>query len=155
MTSPPEGSKPWPDYDFEITIRPPGMQGSTPRKALEDFLSTLPGVGRNGPEGFVLDSPPGRWMEITPETRRWEGFIGTRVDSIDHTVNCVRLFFPGNKRGPEMERDYWRTAFAIADHLGWDAWDDTYSNCFLSPEMVERQLREHAGKSVKPWWKLW
>ena len=158
MSSTKPAAKPWPNYDFEITVRPPGLQGSTPRKALEDFLSTLPGVRRHGPEGFVLDSPISLWMEITPETRRWDGFIGTRVDAVDNTVNCVRLFFPGTRRGPEIERAYWRTAFAIADHLGWDAWDDTYSNCFLSPEMVERQLREYAGetgKPGKPWWKLW
>ena len=43
---------------------------------------------------------------------------GVRTESTDGTVNCVYLFFPGTARGPEIDRDYWRAAFTIAEHLG-------------------------------------
>ena len=155
MSSGGETEGKWPDYDFEITLRPPGLQGSLPRTAVEEAIAKVPGVRRNGPDAFVLDAPLGRWMEITPETRTWNGFIGTRVDAYDNTVNCVRLYFPGNRRSPQLDRDYWRAAFAMAEPLGWDVWDDTYSNCWLSPEMVEQQLLGHEGKPPKPWWKFW
>ena len=144
----------WPDYDFDITLRADDtFEGSTSRAALEEFLARLPGVGRHGAKGFVLDSPMGRWMEITPEVRRWDGLCGERVADDGDRVNCVHLFFPGTRRGPDIERDYWMTAFAIAEHLGWIVFDDTDSGSTVSRETLERWWP--SKPAPKPWWKVW
>ena len=145
----------WPTDDFDITLRPdPTFEGSTDRASLEHFLSNLRGVGRNGEKGFVLDTPAGRWMEITPQTRRWDGVMGEVVSNEGANVNCVHLFFPGTHRGPELERDYWHMAFRIAEHLGWLVFDDTDSGSTVSRETLEFWYPSQPI-APKPWWKLW
>ncbi len=141
------------DYDFEMSIRPNGASTrAVDREALEAFLASLAGVRRHEARGFVLDSPLGRWMEITPQWRTADGLLltGSADDSV--RVNYIHLHFPAKARGPTIDRDYMRAAFAIADHLGWRVHDDTDSDDWVSKEMLEAS---RPATPKKPWWKLW
>lgn len=141
------------DYDFEMTIRPDEeFSRSVNRKLVESFIEKLPGVRRNGDGAFALDLPPGRWMDIVVESRRWDGKAGERLET-EELVNCVYLRIPASVRGPEKERDYFVLAFAIAEHLGWLLYDDTDSGCCLGKGWLEKTFP--VKQVPKPWWKVW
>ena len=62
------------NMSYDLTIKPDETYSRfTPRGPLEEFITKLPGVKRNGETGFVLDDRPRRWMEIDLEVVSAEG----------------------------------------------------------------------------------
>src|SRR5262245_52382968 len=115
------------------------------RAELRNFLSTLPGVQPNGEQCFVLSRGDELWMEIDPELVTEEG--DTRDDDLgSSTVNCIRLHIPYAELGKQPESDYYPTARAIAEHLGWVAMDEQ-TGAPLAPATSQA--------SSKPWWRFW
>ena len=140
------------DYDFDLSIRPFGDRPqSVEREELDAYLSSLPRVRRHEVIGFVLDRPPGRWMEIRPQWRSPEGVEKAAPHGSDR-VNYIHLHFPAHARGPERDAEYVRLAFEIAEHLGWWVHDDTDSDDWVSPDLLEAWWPKHRRK---PWWKFW
>ena len=92
----------------------------------------------------------GHWMTIAPQMRRRDGKVGEPMAAAGDAVNCVCLVMAGTARSAQKDREYFRTAFAIADHLGWAVHDDTDSGAWVTREWA---LAE--DPPPKPWWRLW
>ncbi len=111
---------------YDLTIRSDeNFSGSYLFTNLAAFISTLPHTESNGDKGFALNDPPDRWMEINAEFRIFgddeRDFDGdpNRTD-----FNCVSVCIPYGSLGRQPERDYFPTAFAIAEHIGWPVYDE-------------------------------
>ena len=92
---------------------------------LAAFVATLPDVEPNGDRGFALNDPPNRWMEIYLEFRVFNDDERDFDDDPTRTnFNWVSVCIPYGHIGRQPERDYFPTAFAIAEHLGWPVYDE-------------------------------
>jgi hypothetical protein len=110
---------------YDLTIKPDETYSRfTPRGPLEDFITKLPGVKRNGETGFVLDDRPRRWMEIDLEVVSVEGDLLEADGRGGADINCIRLHIPYKYLGDSMDRDYLTTASALSNHLGWMLYDE-------------------------------
>jgi hypothetical protein len=110
---------------YDLTIRPDEkFSRSVPREPLSAFISQLPSITRAARPQFVLEEKPKRWMEISLETVDADGNIIEEEGGTYDTANCIRLHIPYAFLGTRPERDYFPTAFSIADHLGWSLYDE-------------------------------
>lgn len=110
---------------FDLTIKPDDeFSRSAKVRRVKSFIARLPHLRPNGPRGFVLDDPPGRWMEVDLEFIGPYGeYDGARSERGPDT-NCVRLHIPYAYLGDTPERDYFPTGLAIARFLGWRLYDE-------------------------------
>jgi hypothetical protein len=130
---------------YDLTIRGDETYSrTTPRAALGAFLLQLPCVKPNGEHGFVLDDPPSRWMEIDLEVVSEEGDSILESWRTYDTTNCINLHIPYQFLGDAPESDYFPTALAIADFVGWPLYD---------PQTDEIVTREKLRR--RPWWRFW
>ena len=89
-------------------------------------------------------------MEISVETVDVDGNSIEEDGKIYGTTNCIRLHIPYAFLGKRPERDYFPTAFAIADHLGWSLYDEQ------SGEDIPREaMASDSAPKQKPWWRIW
>lgn len=135
---------------YDITIRSDASYSrSEGRASLESFMAQLPGLRRaDGPQ-FVLDDRPKRWLEISLESVDANG-NSVEEDPPCDTTNCIRLHIPYAFLGRRPDRDYFPTAFAIADHLGWSLYDEQ------SGEIIPREATAAPMiEASRPWWKIW
>ncbi len=88
------------------------------------------------------------WMEIDLEDVTEDGDI--REDGASGSVNCVRLHIPYAMLGGAPERDYFPTAFAIGQYLGWAVIDEQ-----TGESLAASAARGQDAPRRKPWWKLW
>jgi hypothetical protein len=126
---------------YDLTIRANQSYASFASfKSLGQFVARLPHVKYNGERGFVLDDPPHRRMEIDLELVSEDGDI--LDDEAYAEFNCIRLHIPQEFLSAAFQRDYFPTALAIAERLGWHLFDD----------QTEEEVTYVAEK---PWWKFW
>ena len=130
---------------YDLTIKgDDSYSRSTVKATTDSFIAQLPNIKPNGDHGFALDGLPDRWMEIDLEIVSEEG------DSIRENwrdgdeINCISLHIPYQFLGDAPERDYFPIAIAIADHLGWELYDEQ------TGELVPR-----GPAPRKPWWRFW
>lgn len=110
---------------FDLTIKSDeSYSRSTPRAALEAFISQMPGIERNGSAGFVLNKRPKLWMEIYLEAVREEGDNIEESGKTYDEINRVKFCIPYGFLNPAVARFYLIIAFAIADYIGWALYDD-------------------------------
>ena len=109
----------------------------TSRAAIESFIKQLPGIKPNGKHGFALDARPKRWMEIDLEVVNEEGDNTESSQQVSADINCIRLHIAHKFFGDDIERDYFPTAFAIAEHIGWTLYDDQDDEPVLKAEVTE------------------
>jgi len=134
---------------YDITIRPDEtFSRSVPRESLATFIAQLPSISRSGGSQLVLDARPKRYMTISLETADEDGDC-MEDDKTADTTNCIRLHIPYAFLGKRLERDYFPTCFAIADHLGWSVYDEQ------SGENIPRNAIASDLTAQKPWWKVW
>ena len=126
---------------YELTIRAnESFSAFAQCKPLAKFMKRLPHIKPNGERCYVFDDPPRRHMEIDLELVDDEGDI--LDDEAYPEFNCVRLHIPQEFLSATFQRDYFPTALAIAQRLGWQLFDD-------QTEQAITRLPE------KPWWKFW
>jgi hypothetical protein len=94
-----------------------------PHGTLAASVAGLPHVRQLGPDLFALDDPPARWMEISLEVSDADGDSESASDAGRAEVNCVHFHIPYDHLGDEPERDYFPTAWAVAQFLGWRLYD--------------------------------
>ena len=126
---------------YDLTIRANESYSAFAEcKPLAKFMRRLPKIKPNGERAYVLDDPPRRHMEIDLELVDDGGDI---LDDEAYTeFNCVRLHIPQEFLSASFQRDYFPTALAIAQRLGWQLFDDQ------TEKLVTRVVE-------KPWWKFW
>ena len=126
---------------YDLTIRAnASFSAFAPCQPLAKFMRRLPYIKPNGDRSYMLDDPPRRRMEIDLELVDEEGDI---LDDEAYTeFNCVRLHIPEQFLAATFQRDYFPTALAIAERLGWQLLDD----------QTERPVTRVAEK---PWWRFW
>lgn len=136
---------------YDLTLRPDEkFSRSVPRQPLAAFLAQLPSVRRADRPQFILDEKPKRWMEISLETVDEDGNWIEEDGKVYDSTNCIRLHIPYAFLGKRPEQDYFPTAFAIADHLGWSLYDEQ------SGEDIPRDADASTeAQTQKPWWKFW
>lgn len=126
---------------YDLTIRAnESFSAFAECQPLAKFMRRLPKIKPNGERAYVLDDPPRRHMEIDLELVDDGGDI---LDDEAYTeFNCVRLHIPQEFLSATFQRDYFPTALAIAQRLGWQLFDD-------QTEQLVTRVAE------KPWWKFW
>jgi hypothetical protein len=125
---------------YDLTIKSDGTYSrSTSRAAIESFIKQLPGIKPNGKHGFALDDRPKRWMEIDLEVVNEEGDNAESSKQVSADINCIRLHIAHKFLGDDIERDYFPTAFAIAEHIGWTLYDDHDDEPVLKAEVTETE----------------
>ena len=130
---------------YDLTIRSDETYSrSTSRAPLESFIKQQPGIKPNGKHGFVLDARPRRWMEIDLEVVNEEGDNIESGKEISADINCIRLHIPYKFLGDDVEHDYFPTAFAIAEHIGWTLYDDQ------DDEPVSKASNEETASNAPP-----
>ena len=130
---------------YDLSIKPDETYSQFAARArVGEFILQLPHVQRNGEIGFVLDDLPNRWMEIDLEVVSEEGDNVQHAAETYDTFNCIRLHIPYPYLGDAIERDYFPTAFAIADFVGWTLYDEQIDE--PAPRNAERR---------KAWWRFW
>ncbi|HUY91194.1 MAG TPA: hypothetical protein VMV10_20820 [Pirellulales bacterium] len=126
---------------YDLTIRAnESFSAFAQCKPLAKFMRRLPHLKPFGERCFVLDDPPRRRMEIDLELVNEAGDI--LDDEAYAEFNCVRLHIPQEFLSASFQRDYFPTALAIAERLGWQLFD-----------AQTEQAITHC--SEKPWWKFW
>src|SRR5690349_7602906 len=95
-----------------------------PHGTLATFVAGLPHVRQLTPNLFALDDPPDRWMNISLEVADTDGDSESASDAGHAEVNCVRFHIPYEQLGDEPEGDYFPTAWAVAQFLGWRLYDE-------------------------------
>lgn len=109
---------------FDLTAQADDARSRfAPHDTLAAFVAGLPHVRRLGPDLFALDDPPARWMNISLEVSGPDGDSEAAADAGRAEVNCVRFHIPYDQLGDEPERDYFPTAWAVAEFLGWRLYD--------------------------------
>src|SRR5262245_55607795 len=136
-------------YDLTVA-KDQTFSASTQFSDLADFLRGTEHVKPNGGRGFVFEPSTDRCMFIDLEKVSEEG-DNIEEDGREYPeINCVRLHIPYSMLGNDLGRDYFLLALAIAERLGWSAYDEQ------SGEPVSRHQIERDLASVrKPWWKFW
>jgi len=136
---------------YDLTIRGDERYSkSAPLASLRSFLSQQPGLSPIGPGDFVLDDRPKRWMEVDLEVVNEDGDNIQEPGQEYDQINCLRLHVPYAFLGEAIERDYIPTASAIAQHLGWELFDEQTGN------VIGLGSSDPAKPSGgKPWWKIW
>jgi hypothetical protein len=130
---------------YDLTIKGDDSYArSVPKEPTASFIAQLPDIKPNGDYGFALDRPPNRWMEIDLEVVSEEGDSIREAWREYDEFNCISLHIPYQFLGKAPERDYFPTAFAIADHVGWELYDE---------QTGEAVPREPTAR--KPWWWFW
>jgi hypothetical protein len=110
---------------FDMTARADDdFSRFAPRDPLAVFVATLPHVRQLKPDLFALDDPPARWMNVSLEVWVEEEGSTSATDAGRAEVNCVRFHIPYDQLGDEPERDYFPTAWAVAQFLGWRLYDE-------------------------------
>ncbi|MBI3866622.1 MAG: hypothetical protein HY290_32470 [Planctomycetia bacterium] len=130
---------------YDLTIKADETYSRmTSKSGLCTFIAQLPGIKPNGGSGFVLDERPKRWMEIDLEVIEEDGYKLQEAGRDYDAINCISLHIPYPFLGDAIERHYLPTAFAIADHLDWQLYDEQIG------EDISREPRTR-----KPWWRFW
>lgn len=119
-----------------------------PRDALAAFVATLPHVRRLKPDLFTLDDPPARWMNISLEVWDEEEGSTSATDAGLAEVNCVRFHIPYDQLGDEPERDYFPTAWAVAQFLGWRLYDEQTGE-YIAEGNIPKRERGAFAKQVR------
>ena len=105
---------------------------------LADFLRAAEHVRPDGRRGFVFEPGPGRCMFIRLEVVDDEG-DNIEEDAGEYPeINCVRMDIPYSMLGDQPVPDYFPLALAIAERLGWTAYDNQ-SGEPISRHQVERE----------------
>ena len=130
---------------YDLTIRPDEQFSQfKPLAPLATFLAAQPHVKPNGDRAFALEDG-NRWMEIYIETVSEEG-DNIEDDSTDpSTFNCIRAHIPYPRLGRQPERDYFPLLRRIAEHVGWQLYD----------EQRGAELPAEGTEPRKPWWRFW
>ncbi|MCE9589248.1 MAG: hypothetical protein K8S99_01850 [Planctomycetes bacterium] len=142
---------------YDLTIRPDEkFSRSVPREPLEAFIALLPFIAAVDRSLFVLEEKPNRRMEISLEVVDADGNWIEEVSETSDTINCIRLHVPYAFLGKRPERDYFPTAFLIADHLGWSLYDEQSGEDIprdaVASDMTQTRTQT---RTPKPWWRFW
>ena len=130
---------------YDLTIKSDDRYSRTATRAgLDSLLLQLPGVRRNG-KGFALDEPQKRRMEIDLEVVNAEGDNIEETGKTYDNINCIRLHISSAFAGDSIEHDYFPTAFAIAQHVGWPLYDD----------QTGKRISPGSESLKKPRWRFW
>lgn len=125
---------------FDLTVQADDdCSQSADGGSLAAFVAGLPHVRRLGPDLFALDDPPARWMNISLSVSDGEGgFTGpSKVGRAD--VNCVWFHVPYDQLGDEPERNYFPTAWATAQFLGWRLYDQQLGEYVADGDIPARE----------------
>jgi hypothetical protein len=130
---------------FDLTAQADDARSRfAPHRPLAAFVAGLPHVRRLGPDLFALDDPPARWMNVSLEVSAASGDSVSASDAGLAEVNCVRFHIPYEQLGDEPERDYFPTAWAIAQFLGWRLYDQQLGEYIAEAAIPARQRRAFA-----------
>ncbi|OWK45478.1 hypothetical protein [Fimbriiglobus ruber] len=109
---------------FDLTVQVDDAHSQfTPHGSLAAFIESLPHIRRLNPDLFALDDPPARRMNMSLEVSDAGGDSTSATDAGRAEVNCVRFHIPYDQLGDEPEQDYFPTAWAVAQFLGWRLYD--------------------------------
>src|SRR5262249_47995063 len=111
-------------------------------------VAGLPHVRRLWPDLFALDDPPARWMNISLEVSGPDGDSVSASEAGRGEVNCVRFHIPYDQLGGEPERDYFPTACAIAQFLGWRLYDPQLGE-YIAEGAIPARERGAFAKQVR------
>jgi hypothetical protein len=134
---------------FDLTVQADDARSRfTDHAALSAFIAGLPLIRQTAPDLFVLDDPPRRWMNISLEVSDVEGDSVSVSESGRSVVNCVRFYIPYAQLGDEPDRDYFPTAWAIAQFLGWRVYDQQLGK-YISEGAIPPAERGAFAKQVR------
>ena len=114
--------------------------GAVSREETSRFVSGIPNVVTNGPQGFIMQRGAALWMEIDLESVSREGDV-VDDDNPSPTINCIRFHIP--YAYVSQLDECCASALRIADHLGWELYD------------LQEDARVGQARQAKPWWKFW
>jgi hypothetical protein len=125
---------------FDLTAQADDARSRfAPYDTLAEFVAGLPHVRRLKPDLFALDDPPARWMNISLESSDDEGDSVSASEAGRGEVNCVRFHIPYDQLGDEPERDYFPTAWAIAQFLGWRLYNEQLGEYVVEGSIPARE----------------
>ncbi len=125
---------------FDLSVRADDeCSRSAEAGPLSAFIATLPHVRPLRPDQFALDDPPERWMNICLSVTDPAGGFTEPSQLGRSDVNCVWLFIPYDQLGEEPEQDYFPTAWAIAQFLGWRLYDQQLGKYVAEDDIPVRE----------------
>jgi hypothetical protein len=128
------------DVSYDLTIaKDETFSAWTRFSDLADFLRVAEHVKPNGQRGFVFEPSTDRCMFIDLEVVSDEGDNIEEKGREYREINCVRLHIPYAMLGNHPDRDYFPLALAIAERLGWTAYDNQTGE-LISRDQIERNL---------------
>ncbi|MFO0799943.1 MAG: hypothetical protein U0804_20930 [Gemmataceae bacterium] len=134
---------------FDLTVRADEeCSGIADAGPLREFIAALPHIRNLGTDLFVLDDPPARWMNIDLSVKEADGGFTAPSELGKSDVNCVWFHIPWDQLGDEPGCDYYPTAWAVAQFLGWRLYDEQLGEFVADGEIPSRE-RTLFGQQVK------